>query len=292
MTTTGTAITVKASVNAPLFIVWEVWTGAEHIINWNSASDDWQTTNAVNELKEGGRFTYRMEAIDGSMGFDFSGVYNEVVPFTRIVYTMDDGRKAVITFNREGEYTQITETFDPEQVNSADLQRTGWQAILDRFKLYTESFRESAKLRFETFINAPAEKVSKLMLAGDTYREWTKVFNPTSAFTGDWSKGSKILFTGTDEQGNVGGMVSRIAEHKPGRYLSIEHLGILHEGKEITEGSEVLPWAGSKENYTWQPEGGSTRLLVDLDSVKDHRNYFEETWPGALQILKEICERP
>jgi uncharacterized protein YndB with AHSA1/START domain len=133
------AITVSVVVGAPVKKVWDSWTKPEHIVKWNSASDDWHTPNATNDLRVGGKFTSRMEAKDGSMGFDFEGVYDEVEPLKKIAYTMSDGRKVKIIFESKAGETMVKETFEPENTNSLELQRAGWQAIMDNFKKYTES---------------------------------------------------------------------------------------------------------------------------------------------------------
>ncbi|GAA0892908.1 SRPBCC family protein [Fulvivirga kasyanovii] len=138
-TTEKTNITVKAIVNAPIEKVWKLWTTPEDIIQWNSASDDWHTPSATNDLRVGGRFTSRMEAKDGSMGFDFGGVYDEVKTNAKIRYTMDDDRKVSILFKEENGKTRVTETFEAEGENSVEMQRDGWQAILDNFKKYAEA---------------------------------------------------------------------------------------------------------------------------------------------------------
>lgn len=131
-------ITIEARVKAPLEKVWHDFTSPEAITAWNSASDEWHTTRATNDLRVGGTFSSRMEAKDGSAGFDFSGTYDEVITHERLAYTMEDGRKVEVRFVPEGDSVHIIETFDPETENSEDMQRAGWQAILDRFKRYCE----------------------------------------------------------------------------------------------------------------------------------------------------------
>jgi uncharacterized protein YndB with AHSA1/START domain len=138
----STPITVETTVDAPIDAVWACWTEPEHIMQWNSASDDWHTPSATNDLREGGTFTSRMEAKDGSVGFDFGGTYTKVMEYKQIDYTMDDGRKVSVTFDGHGGHTHITETFDPESENSVEMQRAGWQSILDNFKKHAESHRE------------------------------------------------------------------------------------------------------------------------------------------------------
>ena len=138
-TANKTSITVQNTINAPVEKVWEIWTKPEHIMKWNSASEDWHTPKAENDPRTGGKFSSRMEAKDGSFGFDFEGVYDEVIPQKLISYAMPDGRIVKITFEGNGNETQVTETFDAETQNSVEMQRSGWQAILDNFKKYTEA---------------------------------------------------------------------------------------------------------------------------------------------------------
>jgi len=134
-----TIITVKSSINAPVKKVWEYWTKPEHITQWNNASDDWHTPWAKNDLRVGGRFTARMEARDGSMGFEFGGTYDAIQSNEFISYTIDDGRKVEVTFTSQGDMTTVTENFEAEETNSIEMQQGGWQAIMDNFKKYTES---------------------------------------------------------------------------------------------------------------------------------------------------------
>jgi len=139
MTTEKTKVTVEATVNAPVEKVWNLWSGAEHIKKWNTASPDWHTPTAENDLKPGGNFNIRMEAKDGSFGFDFGGTYDVVKPNERIEYTMGDGRKVQVTFTKQNNNTHIVETFEAESENPVDMQKTGWQAIMDSFKNYAET---------------------------------------------------------------------------------------------------------------------------------------------------------
>lgn len=135
----NSTITVQSIINAPIEKVWQYWTSPKHITQWCSASDDWHAPRAENDVQLGGKFTTRMEAKDGSFGFDFSGVYDEVRQHEYIAYTMGDGRKVNITFSGNGNETSVTETFEPENQNPLDMQQAGWQAILDSFKKYTEA---------------------------------------------------------------------------------------------------------------------------------------------------------
>lgn len=134
-----TTITVQNNIQAPIEKVWQYWTLPEHITKWNNASDDWHSPSATNDLRTGGSFTTRMEAKDGSFGFDFGGVYDEVTTHQVIAYTMGDGRKVKVSFSSQGNDTNVVETFDAENTHSIEMQRTGWQSILDNFKKYVEN---------------------------------------------------------------------------------------------------------------------------------------------------------
>ena len=286
-----TTVTVEATINAPVEKVWALWTEPKHIVNWNFASDDWHSPSAENDLQVGGKFTSRMEAKDGSFGFDFGGIYNEIVIHQKIVYTMDDERRVEITFNTDENTTIVTETFDAETSNDIEMQRAGWQAILNNFKKYVERSDKMERLHFEISIQAPVEKVYHIMLDKTSFKKWCSAFNEGSFYKGSWEKGSKILFLGTDPNGDTSGMVSTIRENIPNQFVSIEHLGVVHNNEEITSGETVEGWAGALENYTFSAHNGTTLLTVDLDVNQEYKSYFEETWPKALEILKSICEK-
>jgi len=284
-------ITVEADIHASVDKVWDNYTNPEHIVKWNNASDDWHTPRAENDLRIGGRFLSRMEARDGSYGFDFTGVYTDVKPLKQINYTLDDDRKVEVSLVSGGNVTTLRISFEAEQDNPVEIQKEGWQSILNNFKKYVEDSILQRNMHFGITIKANVEKVYKTMLEDKTYSEWTSVFNPASRFRGSWEKGSKILFLGTDSDGTQGGMVSWIRENIPNRFVSIEHLGILEDGKEIYSGQKVEGWAGALENYTFIDKSGDTLLEVDLDIDNGYGAYFAETWPKALDKLKSICEK-
>lgn len=148
------------------------------------------------------------------------------------------------------------------------------------------------KLQFSISINAPAEKVWTTMLDDQTYRVWTEAFNPGSHYVGDWSKGSKILFLGPDPNtGKLGGIVSRIAESRPHEFISIEHLGVVNDGVEDTSSEQVMAWAGAHENYTFRQIGGTTEVLVEMDTAEEYKEMFQGMWPKALEKLKALAEK-
>lgn len=137
-TQTKTVITVENTVNAPVQKVWDYWNNPDHVIQWCFASDEWHAPWANADMRVGGTFTTKMEAKDGSMGFEFVGVYDVITPYEYIEYTIADGRKVIITFTADGDKTKLVESFEAESMNPIEMQRGGWQAILDNFKKYTE----------------------------------------------------------------------------------------------------------------------------------------------------------
>ena len=137
--THATKISIEATVNSDLQKVWQFWNEPQHIVMWNSPSPDWHTPKASNDLRDGGKFLYRMEARDGSMGFDFSGEYTRIQLHKKIDYVLDDGRKVEITFSINNNVTHIQTEFEAENMNPLDMQRDDWQAILNNFKAYVES---------------------------------------------------------------------------------------------------------------------------------------------------------
>lgn len=137
--TTENKIEIESEVNCSVQDAWKSWTSAEHIKHWNNASDEWHTPKVEIDVKEGGDFKYRMEAKDGSAGFDFTGTFKKVVENELLEYTLGNDRKVTVRFEEKGEgKSHLTQTFEAEKENDVEMQRTGWQSILQNFKNYTE----------------------------------------------------------------------------------------------------------------------------------------------------------
>lgn len=150
------------------------------------------------------------------------------------------------------------------------------------------------KLQFQKEINAPAQKVYETMLGlkdKSTYESWVSAFNPTSTFEGSWDKGSKISFVGVDENGKRGGMLSEIEAHEPAQFVSIKHYGFIDGDTEVTTGEQVEKWAGGHENYSYEEHNGITTVTVEMDTIEDYVDYFQNTYPKALDKLKEVVEQ-
>ena len=149
------------------------------------------------------------------------------------------------------------------------------------------------KLHYEIHIDAPAEKVWNTMFEDATYRQWTLPFNPGgSSYTGSWEQGSEIRFIGPDpETGEMGGMISRIAENRPHAFMSIEHIGMMKNGVDDFTSDEVKKWTPAFENYTFTQKDGGTEVSVDVDVAAEYKDMFADMWPPALQKLKELSEK-
>lgn len=147
--------------------------------------------------------------------------------------------------------------------------------------------------QFKIDIQAPVQKVYRTMLGLDdklNYETWAAEFNPTSTFEGNWEKGTKILFVGTDENGEKGGMIAEIAENIPNKFVSIRSYGILKGETEVTTGEEVEKWAGGLENYSFEERNEITTVTVEIDIIEEYMDYFNTTYPKALSKLKELLE--
>ncbi len=138
-----TPITIKADINAPLDKVWNAFNSPEAIRQWNYASDEWHCPASVNDLRPGGAFSHTMAAKDGSMSFDFAGVYSNVQLNDLVEYTLGDGRKVKVRFQSTDNGTYLEQTFDPEDQNAVEMQEAGWQAILNNFKQFVEKQSQS-----------------------------------------------------------------------------------------------------------------------------------------------------
>lgn len=146
-------------------------------------------------------------------------------------------------------------------------------------------------IKFTTVINAPRQKAWETMLEDKTYRQWTKAFYPGSYYEGSWEKGKEIRFLARDEKGSLGGMYSRIKDNVRHQFISIEHLGIVVNGKVDTTSEEVKQWAPSFENYTFSDEGEMTRVTVEMQVEEKHKDMFDGMWRQALKELKGLCEK-
>ncbi len=157
-------ITVATIVNSPVEKVWEFWTKPEHITKWNQASEDWHTPKAENDLKINGKFKYTMAAKDGSMSFDFEGTYTNVQEHKLIEYEIADNRKVSILFFKQDSLTNIIETFEAENTHPVEMQRNGWQSIMDNFKKYAESIYSNPQITPCLWFDSQAEEAANFYI--------------------------------------------------------------------------------------------------------------------------------
>ena len=144
------------------------------------------------------------------------------------------------------------------------------------------------KQHFITLIDAPRQKVWQILWSDQSYREWTSIFSEGSRAETDWKKGSKVLFLGSSNEG----MLSKIEENIANEFMSFKHLGMVKNGVEDMDSEEVKKWQGAMENYTLKDINGKTELIIDIDIAEDHSDYFQTTWPKALEKVKEMAEKP
>jgi uncharacterized protein YndB with AHSA1/START domain len=282
---TTTNITVQTTLHAAVEKVWKLWTNPVDITNWSTPSPDWHTPKASHNLKPGGEFLYRMEARDGSLGFDFSGTFDVVKPNTQLAYTIADGRKVNIQFEQQGNKTILTETFEAEEENSIEMQRAGWQAILDSFKRYVEKY---ILIEFTIQIQTSKQKVWETMFHPDTYLEWSNAGWKGSTFKGTWAEGERMKFISPSGEGTLVTLVS----HKPYEYSHAKHIAVLLKGDvEDFESELAKGWIGIHERYTFAEEKGVTTLKINITTTAEWEGMFNDGWPKALKKLKEICER-
>jgi len=286
MKTTYQSITIEATVNAPVEKVWKIWTDPRHITQWNNASDDWHTPKAENDVKVGGHFSFTMAARDGSASFDFGGKYTQVNKHKLIEYTMEDGRTAKIVFTMLGDQTKVVETFDAENENPIEMQRGGWQAILNNFKKHTERLNKYHQLDFSITIDAPLKKVWDTMLSEKTYKQWVGAAWPGSYFEGEWREGETLCFFNPEKSGTK----AKLIEHRPYQFSRAEHIACFDKGKEDTTSSIARSWIGCTESYAFSEHNGHTTHKVTMHVTADWVDMFNTDWPKALTKLKEICE--
>ena len=178
----------------------------------------------------------------------------------------------------------ITHSCDPIK------QKSNQTSGINSLKESAVKNQDIKTLKFDILIDADIEIVYEAMIGKEGFEEWTVPFAPNSSFEGRWSKGSEIRFVSVQEDGSIAGMLSRIEENIPNEYVSIEHYGMIQDGRDILIGPEVEALRGSFERYRFFEENGQTRLEIETDIFVEIAEYFEEIWPKALQIVKDRCE--
>ena len=279
-------ITIEATVNAPVEKVWKLWNDPLHIKQWSAASEDWHTPRSAIDLRIGGRFASTMAAKDGSMAFEFGGIYTNIKEHRLIEQKLDDERKVKVEFKPDGGKTKVVEAFDAESTNPVEMQRAGWQAILDNFKKHVERLNEYEQLDFSITINAPKKKVWDIMLGAETYKEWVSAAWPGSYAEGKWEPGGTLCFFNPEKSGTK----VKLLEHRPYTFSKAEHISSFNKGVEDTTSETAKSWIGSTESYLFSEKEGTTSLEVTMHVPPAWAGMFKADWLKALKKLKAICE--
>lgn len=269
-------ITITTLIDASMAAVWKGFTIPSEVMRWNNASEDWHTPRAENDLREGGRFNYRMESKDKKQGFDFSGTYMKVVPYTLIEYTMDDGRKVVNAFSSRKDGIAVTVTFEAEHTYTEEKQREGWRAILDNFRKYVEAGKVVMKpqpLRPCLWFNDQAE---------EAVRFYTSIFK-------DSEVGETLYYTdaGHEVHGHKAGDVLTIEFRINGQWLTALNGGPEFKFNEAVS-LQVLCETQAEIDYYWEKltEGGEEIVCGWL------RDKFGLCWQVTPTILGELLKDP
>jgi uncharacterized protein YndB with AHSA1/START domain len=279
--TLNNTITVQVTVKSPISKVWKCYTLPQHITGWNFASDDWQCSKSKNDLRVGGTFSSRMEAKDGSVGFDFGGFYTTIIDHELIQYTMgtpeNPDRNAEVKFERLSEYeTLVTVSFEPENENPREMQQDGWQSILNNFKNYTESTSS-----YETIIKAHVGKVWNTIT---TSEEWEHYMN-NMKIVSDWKVGESIVFTCYNPDGSV--MLWNDRE--------MIWRGVIAE--KVTNSRFVVDYDGSagikKETYEIEKIDEQTTKVTFIQVANDPETAsgYDEGNKETLKLLKDYLEK-
>jgi uncharacterized protein YndB with AHSA1/START domain len=277
--------------------VFESCLDSEDNKRWNTAGFGWSTGEVQIDPKVGGRWFAEYKSPDGKDDFVFEGVFTEIIENQKISYKMPkdmgefevDERKAEVLFEEfEKGKTQVTITFDAEDLNSIEMQKQGWQAILDNFKTFLERKinPENARLILDIDINASPQKVWKTLLEKESYNIWAATFSPGSHYQGEIKYDNKVQFLGPDQSG----LISLVKVCIPEFQVSFEHLGGFKDGKEDPDSPMFLPWKGNRETYTLKSKNEITNLSIYQEMSKTEIEYFEEMWAKALEVIKKIAE--
>jgi uncharacterized protein YndB with AHSA1/START domain len=283
-------ISVSVRLQLPPQMVWKLWNDPAQMVRWNAASDDWHTPVADNDLRVGGKLQTRMEARDGSFGFDFEAVYEVVDAPNRLVYRLGDGRGVELDLRAEGEETVLTQRFEPEKEFPVELQQQGWQAILDNFKRWAEAYRGVTAVHFAQEVRMAPSALAELMLQELPYRYWTAVFDPSSHYVGDWKEGSTVDFLCDLPDGRQRGTRALVANFRPGQYIRLVHQGLVEGDTFINSGAEAEAWLGLNEIYSFSPREYGCLLTVDVDVPEKYADYLTTQWPLALARIRELAE--
>lgn len=267
-----TTLQVSTDVAADPASVWTRFTVPGHIMQWNFASEEWHCPAAENDLRPGGVYRTRMEARDGSQGFDFEGVYDEVVPESRLAYTLTNGRQVKTEFSDQNGRTRVTTTFEPEDSFPIEVQQAGWQAIIDNFRRYVESEPERM-VREQVTIDTPADTVWSIITHPRYARELGQQFDKNAYVRSDWQLGSAVEFVYEPERIAATGTISEL---KP---LELIRIDFDFDG------------FAYYESFHFSSTEGQTILTAEAGPYTHARDEHATVWSNWLQKVRELSEQ-
>ncbi len=273
-------ITIQTIVSADKKKVWDYYTEPKHIVNWNFASDNWCCPGAENDLRIGGKYKARMEAKDKSVGFDFEAVYNEIVEGEKFTYTMEDGREVNGSFEDLDGKTKVTIIFDAEKENSEEMQKDGWQSILNQFKSYVEKQQKEIIAKASVNVDASPSQVWEAL----TNSERVKQYMFGAEVISTWKEGTPIKWKG-EWKGKTFEDKGKILKIESEQLLKYTHFSPLTGKEDKTENYHTvtirLNAEDNQTNITLTQEGNGT------EQEKEHS---EKNWQMMLENLKKIVE--
>jgi uncharacterized protein YndB with AHSA1/START domain len=275
--------TISQTATVPANTLFEAYLNPKDNIQWNYASDGWTTGKVDIDARVGGKFAIEYISPDRSRDFVVSGVYDEIVPNQKIVYSLDDGRPVTVQFiEKDKNATEITIELTLEDESSEEMQRAGWGMIMKHFVDYVERKNNPNNnvIRKSILIKASPEKVWKNLLDKQDYEYWTEVFTPGSTYEGEMKLNNTIIFTSPESPAGEG-MKAKIKTLIPNFQISFEHLG----------SQEASSWSGFRETYTiWPQEESLVRLDIYCDTTKEYFEMMDTSWDKALDRVKELGE--
>ena len=278
-------ISISVTIKSDIHTVWKSFTETKHIVNWYFASPDWHAPTAEHDFNNGGKFSIRMEAWDESFGFDYTGTYDKIVDFKEVVYTLDDGRKVDTSFMQTGDEIVVSQDFQADEGIDVEMQRMGWQGILNQLKKYVES--KTVVFEVEADINASADTVWDCLTKNEIYKKWSKAFSPNSEFKGDWDKGKHIDYIDIGK----GGTRALVEGVELNKFIQQRHIATITAENEIdTKSDSAKHWIGTIENYTLKDIGGAIRFTVHIECHEQFREFIESSWNTAILDFKRVCE--
>lgn len=287
---TNEPIIITTIINVPVARVYQAHIDSADLVRWQSAGGGWFTSYAQTNPVIGGEFHIGYASPNAAEDFDFAGTYTELVPEQRISYRLADGRTVSVVFQAQGEsQTSVTTTFDPETMNTRELQQQGWAAVMDNLVDYVQRAANPTMRQIvrSVILPVPAEQAWHLVLDHENYREWTAAFTQGSDYQGEFVQGGRIRFTAPGGDG----IISMVHVYAPSRCIAFRHLGWLQNGIEDYDSPAMQSWKNAREEYLFTPVAGGTRFDLYCDTSEAEHDTMSNMWDKALATLADMAQR-